>query len=167
MKLRKNQIIILLSTTLTYIACSDDPTSAPITYDRLETMSETDKMSLDSSEIIFADSIGEDIYTINFGNTDTFIEGKTFDVLIIYKTLSTCDEDVFIFNNNSSYWDQLGFRPDVNVCGSAIWTQRHLLSTISLPIDKFIDSEGKVLVKYSLAYYRTSGRIFEVSADYF
>ena len=160
-------MIILLLLALTNIACSDDPTSASLIYDRLETMSETDKRALNSSEIIFADSIGEDIYTINFGKTDTFIEGKTFDVLIRYGTFSSCDEDLFIFNNNTSHWDQLGFRPDVYICMGVLTTQRRLLSTISLPIDNFIDSEGKVKVKYSLAYERISGRIFEVSADYF
>ena len=160
-------MIILLLLALTNIACSDDPTSASLIYDHLETMSATDKMALNSSKIIYADSIGEEIHTINFSKTDTFIEGKTFDVLIRYITFSSCDEDLFIFNNNTSHWDQLGFRPDVYGCLGVITTQRHLLSTISLPIDNFIDSESKVKVKYSLAYYRISGRIFEVSADYF
>ena len=160
-------MIILLLLALTNIACSDDPTSASLIYDHLETMSATDKMALNSSEIIFTDSIGEDIYTINFGKTDTFIEGKTFDVLIRYGTFSSCDEDLFIFNNNTSHWDQLGFRPDMYVCTGGFSKQKHLLSEISFHIENFIDSEGKVKVKYSLAYERISGRIFEVSADYF
>lgn len=167
MILRKNQIIIFFITMLTYVACSDDPTSAPIAENRLETMSEIDKMSLNSSEIVFADSIRKDVYAINFDKTDTFIEGKSFDVLIRYGTSSSCDQDLFIFNNKTSHWDQLGFWPDVVVCLGVITTQRHLLSTISLPIDNFINSEGKVLVKYSTGYFTISGRIFKVSEDYF
>ena len=90
MKSHNNPIIILLL-TLPYIACSDGPTTAPISYDRLETINITDKIVLSSSEILSADSIGEDIYNINFGKSKTFIEGKTLDISIMYTTPSGCD----------------------------------------------------------------------------
>ncbi len=148
---------------LMFIRCSGNP----LIHNRLETMSETDKMSLDSSEIILADSIGKNLYKVNLSNSLAFIEGEVFDVLIMYTTSTTCDKDVFIYNNRASHWDQLGFSPGARACGAAFTIQRHLLSTLSLSIDDFLDSEGNVLVTYNSALSRISGRLFGVSQDYF
>ena len=73
---------------------------------------------------------------------------------------------MFIFNNNTLQWEQLGFRPVVYLCTQAITQQRHLLSTNNFPIENFIDSEGKVRLKYRSPYW-IGGMIFEVSPDYF
>lgn len=166
MKSDKNPIIILLL-TLTFTACSDEPTTAPVSYNRLEAINITDKIVLSSSEIISADSIAVDVYSINFGNSNTFIEGKILDVSIMYVTASSCDEDVFILNNKTLQWDQIGFRPDVYTCFAVLTEHRHLLSTNNFLAENFIDSEGKVLMKYSGPNYGIGGRIFEVAPDYF
>ena len=165
MKSDKNQIIILLL-TLIFTACSDEPTTAPVSYTRLGTVNITDKIVLSSSEIISADSIAVDVYSINFGNSNTFIEGKTLDVSIMYGTPSSCDEDVFILNNKTLQWDQIGFRPDVYTCFAVLTEQRYLLSTNNLLAEDFIDSGGKVLMNYSGFNHGIGGRIFEVSTDY-
>ena len=163
---QKKPIIILLF-TLTYFSCSGEPTAAPIEYNTLGTMNITDKIVLSSSEFINADSVKENIYIVNFGKTDTFIEGKTLDVSVSYTTPTSCDKEVFIFNNITSQWDQLGFQPSAGVCFDAISRQRHLLSTINFFTENFIDSKGKVLIKYSRPNYGIGGKIFEVSSDYF
>ena len=165
MNLRKNQIIILLF-ALTFAACSDGPTSAPVDYNSLAAVGITDKIVLSSSDYLSADSVGEDIYTINFGNSNTFVNGKILDVSISYGTPHVCDVDLFIFNNNTFRWSQSGFRPDVEGCLTAGGSDSHLLSTRNFLIESFIDNEGMMLLRSKRAYL-IGGRIFEVSQDYF
>ena len=166
MNLRKHQIIYLLF-TLAFVACSDGPTSAPINYTTLSTVSITDKIVLSSSDYLSADPIEKIIYTVNFGKSKPLIEGKTLDVSITNRTSSRCDVDMFIFNYKTLQWNQLGFSPTGGGCADAFKLQSHLLSTIDLHIMNFIDSGGKMLLRYSNHNYGMGGRIFEVSQDYF
>lgn len=164
MNLRKNQIITLLF-ALTFAACSDGPTSASIDYNSLAAVRITDKIVLSSSDYLSADSVGEDIYAINFGNSNTFVNGKLLDVSISYGTYTLCDEEVFILNIKTLRWNQLSFIPNVGVCADALGRQSHLLSTRNFLIENFIDSKGKMLLR-SNSTYLMGGRIFEVSPDY-
>lgn len=160
------KLILILFLTLTQIGCSDNPTSAPIDYNRLESVSITEKIVLSSSDFIIADSVKENVFSIDFGKTKTFLEGKTSDISITYITSSSCDQDLFIFNYKKSKWRQLGFLPDVGVCFDAFTTQSHLLSTNNFFTKNFINSEGKVLIRYDTGHYQIGGIILKLSSDY-
>ena len=166
MNLRNNRIIYLLF-TLAFVACSDGPTSAPINHFSLSTVSIIDKIVLSSSKFLDAELIEKNTYTLNFDKSKLFIEEKALDVSITYLTSSGCDVDVFIFNHKTLQWNQLGFSPTGAFCTAVFTKQSHLLSTFDLLIENFIDSEGKMLLKFSKHNYGIGGRIFEVSQDYF
>lgn len=107
-----------------------------------------DQILLDSSgEITPSNSYG-DTCEYDVSGVDLIQSGEYNDFDFTYITPSSCDRDVFVYNNNQDQWDQLAFDPPPGTFCAAVPTeQEHLFSSRGFSAGDYVNIQGKILIR--------------------
>ena len=77
-------------------------------------------------------------------------DGEFNDFEITYGTPSSCDRDVWVFNNRLQTWDQIGFSPPAGVaCLAHPSRHGHLFSAKGLEAEDYLDENSVLLARVS------------------
>jgi len=112
-----------------------------------------DPVLLDSSgEITTSNSYG-DTCEYDVSGVDLIQSGEYNDFDFTYITPSSCDRNVFVYNNNLDQWDQLAFDPPPGTFCAAVPTeQEHLFSSRGFTADDYVNIQGKLLIRWGFEY---------------
>lgn len=76
-------------------------------------------------------------------------DGEYNDLLVSYWTVTSCDEDVYVFDSAHRAWEQIGFEIDPGVglgCRESLTQQHHLLSSRGADARECVDDSAHVRI---------------------
>jgi hypothetical protein len=87
------------------------------------------------------------IYAFDLAKLEPVDSGTFNELFLSYWTTASCDYDVFVFNNRTRLWDQIGFEPSSPFCFDVPTLHGHLFSSNGLGAEDYVNDDYELLIQ--------------------
>jgi hypothetical protein len=105
-------------------------------------------------------------YVFDLSDVPLVKSGNYNEFFVIYDTPSSCEEDVFLYNNSTRLWDQIAFSDPINlICLDIIGLYSHLGSAHRLCLDNYLSAD--TLLKLHARVYNPELQVLKLNPNYY